>query len=83
MISLIKRTAQNIKMIFMKNNIYDSFQAVYDNFIWDNHGNDGESRSGAGSTIKNTEQIRTSLVSLIKELNIKKCLMLVVVIGIG
>jgi ubiquinone/menaquinone biosynthesis C-methylase UbiE len=60
--------------LLKKKSIYEIFQGVYDGFVWNNEDNQGESLSGAGSTIKNTKQIRTALVSLIHELNIERML---------
>jgi hypothetical protein len=41
---------------YSKKSIYEIFQDVYNDFIWNNEDNKGESRSGAGSTIRNTKQ---------------------------
>jgi len=40
------------------------FQFIYDNFLWNNHENAGESRSGAGSILKNTAEIRKAIVEI-------------------
>jgi SAM-dependent methyltransferase len=48
-------------------NAKDKFTAIYRNNLWNNE----ESRSGGGSTVRRTAQIRNKLPALLKENNIK------------
>ena len=64
-----KKIRNNIleKKIFEKTNNKDVFSEIYNTNYW----NEKESKSGTGSSIKSTENIRTKLPIIIKEFNIK------------
>jgi hypothetical protein len=56
-----------LKKVIRNNNIEDKFTWIYYSNFWSN----GESLSGAGSTIKSTQNIRQRLPELIVKFNIK------------
>ena len=60
---------KNTKFLSLKNN-KDRFTEIYKSNYWDND----ESVSGPGSTIKNTEKLRSELPSLLKKFNISTIL---------
>ena len=55
------------KKIFKKKNSKDIFTEIYNTNYW----NDKESKSGTGSSLKSTENIRLKLPLIIEKLNIK------------
>lgn len=55
------------KKIFKKKNNKDVFTEIFNTNYW----NDNESKSGTGSSLKSTENIRLKLPLIIKKLNIK------------